>query len=89
MGVQSRVPAGSAATAFVALLLALSLSSVTNAQDSMESDGPGIEWELPESHMLYLKGTVSDPFIDRNWSTNTGEPLGKAEFTRTLSLIHI
>ena len=88
MRVQSRLPAGSAATALVVLLLALSLSSATSAQDPMELDGPGIEWELPESHMLYLKGTASDPFIDRNWSTNTGEPLGKAEFTRTSSALN-
>ena len=88
MGVQSRVPARYAAIALVALLLAISLSSVTYAQDSIESEGPGIEWQLPESHMLYLKGTANEPFLDRYWSTNTGEPLGKAEFTRTSSSLN-
>ena len=85
MGGNSRVPARSAAATLVALLLALSISSLTHAQDPMEFEGPGIDWDLPDSHMLYLKGTVNDPFLDRNWSTNTGEPLGKAEFTRTSS----
>ena len=88
MGVQSRVPARYAAIALVTLLLAISLSSVTYAQDSIESEGPGIEWQLPESHMLYLKGTANEPFLDRYWSTNTGEPLGKAEFTRTSSSLN-
>ena len=88
MGNRSRVHTVSAATALVALLLALSFGSVTHAQDPMEMDGPGIDWDLPESHMLYLKGTVNEPFLDRNWSTNTGEPLGKAEFTRTSSSLN-
>ena len=83
-----RVPAGSAAAALLALLLALSMSSMTYAQEPTDLDGPGINWNLPESHMLYLKGTVNDPFLDRNWSTNTGEPLGKAEFTRTSSSLN-
>ena len=88
MRVKPRVPAGSATAALVTLLLALSLSSVTLAQEPIGADGPGIEWELPESHMLYLKGTENEPFLDRNWSTNTGEPLGKAEFTRTSSALN-
>ena len=88
MGGNSRVPARSAAATLVALLLALSISSLTHAQDPMEFEGPGIDWDLPDSHMLYLKGTVNDPFLDRNWSTNTGEPLGKAEFTRTSSSLN-
>ena len=84
---RSRATMGSTA-ALVVILLALSFSSVSLAQDPIELDGPGIAWDLPESHMLYLKGTVNEPFLDRNWSTNTGEPLGKAEFTRTSSSLN-
>ena len=64
------------------LLMAVSASSIANAQDADDSEGPGITWELPENHMLYMKGTEQQPFLDRNWTTNTGEPLGKAEFTK-------
>ena len=78
----------SSSAALVVILLALSFSSVSLAQDPIEIDGPGIAWDLPESHMLYLKGTVNEPFLDRNWSTDTGEPLGKAEFTRTSSSLN-
>ena len=69
---RSRVHTVSAATALVALLLVLSFGSITHAQDPMELDGPGIDWDLPESHMLYLQGTVNEPFLARNLSTNTG-----------------
>ena len=43
MGENSRVPARSAAATLVALLLALSISSLTHAQDPMEFEGPGID----------------------------------------------
>ena len=59
------------------LLMAVSASSIANAQDADDSEGPGITWELPENHMLYMKGTEQQPFLDRNWTTNTGEPLGR------------
>ena len=88
MGDRSRVLAGSVAATIVALLIALSMSSMTHAQEPIKLDGPGIDWDLPESHMLYLKGTANEPFLDRNWSTNTGEPLGKAEFSRTSSSLN-
>ena len=72
------------------LLTAVSASSIANAQDTEDSEGPGITWELPENHMLYMKGTEQQPFLDRNWTTNTGEPLGKAEFTKlAVSYTHL
>ena len=74
--------------ALAMLLTVTSTSLMVNAQDVMEAEGPGIEWTLPDPHMLYLKGTEEQPFLDRNWTTNTGQPLGRAEFTK-LSLIHI
>ncbi|MEC7101014.1 MAG: hypothetical protein VXW80_04125, partial [Candidatus Thermoplasmatota archaeon] len=43
--------------------------------------GPGETWELPTTHNLFLKGDLSEPYLDRNWSKLTGEPLGRAEFT--------
>ena len=70
------------------LLTVTSTSLVANAQDVMETEGPGIEWTLPDTHMLYLKGTEEQPFLDRNWTTNTGQPLGKAEFTKTSSALN-
>ena len=70
------------------LLTVTSTSLVANAQDVMEAEGPGIEWTLPGTHMLYLKGTEEQPFLDRNWTTNTGQPLGKAEFTKTSSALN-
>ena len=74
--------------ALAMLLVMTSASSMANAQDYDETEGPGIDWTLPDSHMLYLKGTEEQPFLDRNWTTNTGQPLGKAEFTKTSSALN-
>ena len=74
--------------ALAMLLVMTSVSSMANAQDYEETEGPGIDWTLPDSHMLYLKGTEEQPFLDRNWTTNTGQPLGKAEFTKTSSALN-
>ena len=74
--------------ALALLLVMTSAVSMANAQNIEETEGPGINWDLPDSHMLYLKGTEEQPFLDRNWTTNTGQPLGKAEFTRTSSALN-
>ena len=74
--------------ALAMLLVMTSASSMANAQDYGGAEGPGIDWTLPDSHMLYLKGTEEQPFLDRNWTTNTGQPLGKAEFTKTSSALN-
>ena len=80
-------PRTSVLTLMLMLLMAVTASSITYAQDADDSAGPGITWDMPEHHMLYLKGTEAAPFLDRNWTTNTGEPLGKAEFTKTSSAL--
>ena len=67
------------------LACVLLASSISVGQSSIAPDGPGEEWELPEEHMVFLKGDEQNPFLDRNWSVLTGEPLGRAEFTRTSS----
>ncbi len=67
------------------LVCVLLTSSISVGQSSIAPDGPGEEWELPEEHMIFLKGDEQNPFLDRNWSVLTGEPLGRAEFTRTSS----
>jgi len=68
---------------FLVCVLLVSPSSL--GQSSTAPEGPGEEWELPEQHMIFLKGDEQSPFLDRNWSVLTGEPLGRAEFTRTSS----
>ena len=88
MGAGTGATRAGALIAIVLLLTVTSTSLMANAQDSMEADGPGIEWTLPDTHMLYLKGTEEQTFLDRNWTTNTGEPLGKAEFTKTSSALN-
>lgn len=67
------------------LVCVLLASSISLGQSAIAPSGPGEEWELPEQHMIFLKGEEQAPFLDRNWSVLTGEPLGRAEFTRTSS----
>ena len=61
------------------LLIILSFTNMSSAQ-IIAPEGPGIEWEKPESHRLFLKGDSGSPYLDNNWSSLTGQPL---------SLIHI
>jgi len=88
MGEGTGAARAGALIALVLLLTVTSTSLMVNAQDAMEAEGPGIEWTLPDTHMLYLKGTEDQPFLDRNWTTNTGQPLGRAEFTKTSSALN-
>ena len=88
MGPGTRAARAGILIALAMLLTVTSTSLMVNAQDVMEAEGPGIEWTLPETHMLYLKGTEEQPFLDRNWTTNTGQPLGRAEFTKTSSALN-
>ena len=88
MGDGANAPRAGVLIALALLLMMTSSVSMANAQDIEETEGPGIEWTLPDSHMLYLKGTEEQPFLDRNWTTNTGQPLGKAEFTKTSSALN-
>ena len=60
-----------------------SLISASSAQ-IIAPDGPGIEWEKPDSHRLFLKGDASSPFLDNNWSSLTGQPIGSVDFQKTV-----
>ncbi len=80
---RSRVMIG---TALFVLSLML-VSPLAASQSTTGPEGPGESWDLPTTHNLFLKGDLSEPFLDRNWSKLTGEPLGRAEFTKTSSAL--
>ena len=70
------------------LIVSLMLvSPLVTSQSTTGPEGPGETWELPTTHNLFLKGDLSEPYLDRNWSKLTGEPLGRAEFTKTSSAL--
>lgn len=60
-------------------------SSPIIAQNQTAYEGPGIDFEYPEQHMLFLKGVEENHFLDRNWTTVTGLPSGSASFSKTSS----
>ena len=64
-------------------LFLFSLISASSAQ-IIAPEGPGIEWEKPDSHRLFLKGDASSPFLDNNWSSLTGQPIGSVDFQKTV-----
>ena len=55
MGPGTRAARAGILIALAMLLTVTSTSLMVNAQDVMEAEGPGIEWTLPDTHMLYLK----------------------------------
>jgi len=69
------------------LFFATGASSIGVAEDYEQYDGPGISFEYPETHMLFLKGSEENPLLDRNWSLLTGLPQGSASFSRASSVI--
>ncbi len=70
------------------LLIFLSLSNMSSAQ-TIAPDGPGIEWEKPESHRLFLKGESASPYLDNNWSSLTGQPIGSIDFQKTVGSVNL
>jgi len=70
------------------LLIFLSLSNISSAQ-IIAPDGPGIEWEKPDSHRLFLKGDSTSPYLDNNWSSLTGQPIGSIDFQKTAGSVNL
>ncbi|MDG1540696.1 MAG: hypothetical protein P8Q46_03990 [Candidatus Thalassarchaeaceae archaeon] len=71
--------------ASIVLVLTLVASSPGIAQNQTAYEGPGLDFEYPEHHMLFLKGVEENHFLDRNWTTVTGLPSGSATFSKTSS----
>jgi hypothetical protein len=71
----------------ISLFVFTTFSSFGIAQTYEEYDGPGISFEYPEKHMLFLKGDGESPFMDRNWSLLTGQPMGSVSFSKTSSAL--
>ena len=69
----------------IVLVLTLMASSSGIAQNQTAYEGPGLDFEYPEQHMLFLKGVEENHFLDRNWTTVTGLPSGSATFSKTSS----
>ena len=67
------------------LVVTLMASSSGIAQNQTAYEGPGLDFEYPEQHMLFLKGVEENHFLDRNWTTITGLPSGSASFSKTSS----
>jgi hypothetical protein len=70
------------------LLIFLSLSNISSAQ-IIAPDGPGLDWEKPESHRLFLKGDSGTPYLDNNWSSLTGQPIGSIDFQKTVGPVNL
>tara|TARA_B110000003_G_scaffold268911_1_gene299140 strand:- start:93 stop:2423 length:2331 start_codon:yes stop_codon:yes gene_type:complete len=70
------------------LLIFLSLSNLSSAQ-IIAPDGPGLDWEKPESHRLFLKGDSVNPYLDNNWSSLTGQPIGSVDFQKTAGPVNL
>ena len=61
------------------LLLIFSLIAVAQPVSSQSNEdnfptGPGLDWQMPEEHRLFVNGTQSADNLDRNFPYFTGEP---------------
>ncbi len=68
-------------------LVALLIGMLPFSASAEDTEGPGVEWILPQEHRLFLSGVPSDATIDRDWPMVTGIPEGDIEFDKTSSLI--
>jgi hypothetical protein len=73
----------------VIALLMLSLFSTTNV-DGLETlpSGPGLEWEMPNEHYLFINGSEQNPALGRNFPMVTGQPAGRADFSKIGSAVN-
>ncbi|MDP6098908.1 MAG: hypothetical protein QF566_01885 [Candidatus Thalassarchaeaceae archaeon] len=60
---------------FVALLISSISLSTTIAQEGKNTPtGPGLDWEIPSSHHLFVNGTSGPTDLNREYPYFTGEP---------------
>ena len=69
----------------VVLTIILVASSPGIAQNQTAYEGPGLDFSYPDQHMLFLKGSEENQFLDRNWTTVTGLPSGSVSFSKSSS----
>lgn len=70
------------------ITIVLFISTFSSAQTYEQYDGPGISYDYPDTHMLFIKGDGESPFLDRNWSVLTGFPQGSVSFSRASSTLN-
>ncbi|MEE3310700.1 MAG: hypothetical protein VX230_04340, partial [Candidatus Thermoplasmatota archaeon] len=63
----------------IAVMLAVSLLPQSSVADEFPT-GPGLDWELPETHGLYINGTTGNENLARTLPSETGQPDGDREF---------
>ncbi|MEE2758486.1 MAG: hypothetical protein VYA86_00710 [Candidatus Thermoplasmatota archaeon] len=62
----------------VALLTIMAIPAQSAADDF--PTGPGLDWQLPESHGLYIAGSAGQASLQRTLPSETGQPDGDLEF---------
>ena len=63
----------------IAVMLAVSILPQSSVADEFPT-GPGLDWELPETHGLYINGTTGNENLARTLPSETGQPDGDREF---------
>ena len=63
---------------FVVLLAMLAIPAQSAADDF--PTGPGLDWELPQTHGLYIAGSSQQASLERTLPSETGQPDGDLEF---------
>ncbi|GIS43331.1 MAG: hypothetical protein Ct9H90mP16_04010 [Candidatus Poseidoniales archaeon] len=63
---------------FVVLLAMLAIPAQSTADDF--PTGPGLDWQFPDSHGMYIVGAGEQTSLDRTLPSETGQPDGDLEF---------
>ena len=63
----------------IAIMLAISTAPNASSANAFPT-GPGLDWELPPSHGLYINGTTGNENLARTLPSETGQPDGDREF---------
>ncbi len=64
----------------IAIMLAISAIPSSSTADEFPT-GPGLDWELPTSHGLFISGSTGSEALSRTLPSETGQPDGNREFT--------
>ncbi len=69
----------------IAVMLAISAVPSPSAADEFPT-GPGLDWELPASHGLFISGPAGSEALSRTLPGETGQPDGDRQFQGTSTM---
>jgi len=83
---ESRRSRSSGILIIIVALLVLNLFATPSTSEEAFPTKPGLDWQFPESHGMFINGTEGDEGLDRTLPPITGRPPGEINFLGTSTM---